>query len=102
LRNLNFEQISIVLVLGHMANFDRRLQRMIHTTQAELHVFSALKERPNPSNWEPEAKRAKTGEIKCYRCGKLGNWKGVAVSAAPSWKKKSNLLQMSGAGTHSH
>jgi len=34
LRNLNFEQISIALVLGHMANFDRRLQRMIHTTQA--------------------------------------------------------------------
>jgi len=62
-----------------MPNFDRRLQRMIHKThvnnrrelQSELKVFSALKERPNASNWEPRVKRAKSGKIKCYQCGKL-------------------------------
>ncbi|XP_052858319.1 uncharacterized protein LOC128266092 [Drosophila gunungcola] len=83
LRNLNCEQISIALILGHMANFDRRLQRMIHTThisnrrelQAELQVFSALKERPIAPNWEPETKRAKTADLKCYQCGKPGHKK---------------------------
>ncbi|XP_070068176.1 uncharacterized protein [Drosophila takahashii] len=71
------------MVLGHMANFDQRLQRMIHTTpvnnrrelQAELQVFSVLKERPVTSNWEPDAKRARTVELKCYQCGKPGHKK---------------------------
>lgn len=79
LRNLNSEQIFIALVLGHMANFNRRMQRMVHTThvnnrrelQAELQVFSLLKERPSTSNWEPETKRVKT-ELKGYQCGKVG------------------------------
>ncbi|XP_062124257.1 uncharacterized protein LOC133837495 isoform X1 [Drosophila sulfurigaster albostrigata] len=83
LRNLSSEQIAIALVLGHMGNFDRRLQRTLHTThitsrrelQAELQAFSALRERPVMSNGEPEAKRARTMEIKCYQCGKPGHKK---------------------------
>jgi len=67
---------------------------MIHTThvnnrrklQAELQLFSALKERPNASNWEPEAKRARTGEIKCYRCGKQAT-KSKTVDLDPRFRQ---------------
>jgi len=34
LRNKNSKQISVALVLGHMAKFDRRLQRMISAKRA--------------------------------------------------------------------
>jgi len=73
----------VAFVLGHMANFDRRLQRTAFTSniknrrdlQSELQVFNLLKSQSNTPNWEPEAKRAKAMEVKCYRCGKLGHKK---------------------------
>lgn len=61
---LNSGQIFIALVLGHMAYFDTMHVKNRRELQAELQVFTALKERPIILNWELE--RTKTEELKCY------------------------------------
>ncbi|KAL7726120.1 hypothetical protein ACLKA6_002590 [Drosophila palustris] len=80
MRNMDHEQIPVAFVLGHMENFDRRLQRTAFTSiiknrrdlQSELQVFILLKSQSNTPNWKPETKAM---EVKCYLCGKLGHKK---------------------------
>ena len=82
-RGMDLEEIVVSVVLGHMANFDRRLQRVAYTTnvqnrrdlQSELQVFMLEKRRQEFPDEGPGPKRTKSSTIKCHNCGKMGHKK---------------------------
>ncbi|XP_032582794.1 uncharacterized protein LOC116802422 isoform X2 [Drosophila sechellia] len=80
-KGLDTERIAVSVVLGHLANFDRRLQRIAYTAeiknrrdlQAELQVFAFDRRTHHSGNEESGGKRAKFALLKCHLCGKMGH-----------------------------
>ncbi|XP_039227526.1 uncharacterized protein LOC120320820 [Drosophila yakuba] len=80
-KGLDAERIAVSVVLGHLANFDRRVQRIAYTAeiknrrdlQAELQVFAFDKRTHHSGNEESGAKGAKLASLKCHLCGKMGH-----------------------------
>ncbi|XP_046868781.1 uncharacterized protein LOC124461285 [Drosophila willistoni] len=85
-RGMDHEQIAASVVLGHLANYDSRLQRIAYTLtirsrrdlQSELQVFSFDNKRSSSSD------DYSTLPIKCYSCGKLGHRKSECRGQKPS------------------
>lgn len=85
-KSLSVEQIAVSVALAHAAGMDRRLRRLVLTTnidirnelQQELKAYS-FDARPSqhPNNTSaPTGKQAKLySHIKCHNCGKTGHKK---------------------------
>ncbi|XP_032578237.1 uncharacterized protein LOC116801622 [Drosophila sechellia] len=84
-KTLSVEQIAVSITLAHAAGIDRRLQRLVFTsdinTRNELHQelkaysFDARPSHlPNDGTLDPPGKRAKP-YFKCHNCGKPGHKK---------------------------
>ncbi|XP_039226544.1 uncharacterized protein LOC120320579 [Drosophila yakuba] len=90
-KSLSVEQIAVSVALAHAAGIDRRLRRLVFTTnidtrnelQQELKAYSfdARPSQHSNNTSAPPGKRAKLySHIKCHNCGKTGHKKAECRS----------------------